>query len=936
MRARAAEKASASGAGNVEKAQPSLERGSGFETKHSNRLPFVVISLAFVGLGLWAFLALRLHDLHGLDGTTPAPQTPAAPKAPPVLRPKDESHRRRDRFKNRQAQAAQAAQTQAQKNASAPAVVVQTPGPRTYPRPSPHPASAATPTKSPAPRAVALPMALIPRPQVLEVLQLESDVSKPLEWSLHWVGAELPLLGSDARFALNSLESLLHVTAKAGRGTSGLKVVVRPGDRTGARHACLELLKQELPRSHKGYEEHVKDCHATDWHFALFTPSGLCVSSTEAAGIFRFASTLGQMMHQGVTAFASDLPHFILEDWPRFCWRGLQLDAVRHFMPVSFVKRYIEEMAAYKANFFHWHLTDDQSWRLFLRSRPKLVKSSMASPESYSEDDVQQVLSFAREHFVTVIPVIETPGHILAALAAYPELACKGKHFEVPKQRVGTYTDILCVGKATTFEFAKDVFTDVARLFPSRWIHVGGDEVIVEKWWMSDHVRAFAGMAGLRNIPVDMMEVWFCAVGRILKELGRQPIMWDDHFSQRLTATKLCPNAHKDWVVQAWKMDYPVGNTTAVAEDFPFASISSPMKSVYLDYPVASIDFNRSTQLLPLTGPRILGGCATMWTEDSEPKDVFTKVFPRFMAISERLWGGLLHDPRRLDLSLWWAAHRHCERFAATAGDATSFRSVTCGRFEVKTGARSPMFARARISTSLDNFGDAFQVGQAFDDDPETYFWAVSPQAGDMIEVAFLEGRRRKASLGKWLKELVVKTGSKDRPSDQLEQGQLKVAQWLQAEGTWALKWRSICAFKDGECRGDADTLMKGPIVTIRLTVMATQTKWMALPEFEVEEAQEHPEHPTAEEIEDTAPGSKSHLSQLVSNVWESLAGSDTVGDAAAPVGDAPESTTSPPERRRMPRHALRPPPHNMTRRAPRNVTRRPQPRLNETTTGLF
>eukprot|EP00435_Cladocopium_sp_Y103_P034837 s2136_g9.t1 len=572
-------------------------------------------------------------------------------------------------------------------------------------------------------------------------------------------------------------------------------------------------------------------------------------------------------------------------------------------------------MATYKANFFHWHLTDDQSWRLFLRSRPKLVKSSQyTSPESYSEEDVQQVLSFAREHFVTVVPVIETPGHILAALAAYPELACKGKHFEVPKQRLGTYTDILCVGKATTFEFAKDVFTDVARLFPSRWIHVGGDEVPFEKWWMSEHVRAFAGMAGLRNIPVDMMDA---------RPKNR--------------------------------MDYPVGDTTGVAEDFPFASISSPVKSVYLDYPVASIDFNRSTQLLPLTGPRILGGCATMWTEDacshgagggkswvrefserdSEPKDVFTKVFPRFMAISERLWGGFVTDlPRSLDLSLWWAAHRHCERFATVDVPSTSY-GVTCGRFEVKTGARSPMFARARITTSLDNFGDAFQVGQAFDDDPETYFWAVSPQAGDMIEVAFLEGRRRKASLGKWLKQLVVKTGSKDRPSDQLEQGQLKVAQWQADDGgTWSLKWRAICAFKAGECHGDAETLMQGPIVHIRLSVMATQTKWMALPEFEVEEAQEHPEHPTAQDIEDATPGaSKSHLSRLVSNVWESLA-----GDAATAAVES--STSKALERRHPPSHALRHPPHNVTRRgpmsprAPRNVTRRGMrpPRPNETT----
>ncbi|CAK9043065.1 unnamed protein product, partial [Durusdinium trenchii] len=395
-------------------------------------------------------------------------------------------------------------------------------------------------------------------------------------------------------------------------------------------------------------------------------------------------------------------------------------------------------------------------------------------------------------------------------------------------------------------------------------------------------------MAGLRNLAVDLMESWFCAVGKILKELDRQPIVWDDHFPQRLMATQLCPNASKDWIVQAWKLEYPVGDTVAVADDFPFHTISSPMKSVYLDYPVASIDFNKSLQVLPSTGPRILGGCATMWTEDSEPKDVFAKVFPRFMAIAERFWGGVPDRARDLDMSLWFAAHTHCEQRLKT--------DAQCGRFTVKDTQRSPLFAHARITTTLEAFGEYFHVGRAFDADEETYFWAVSPQAGDLIEVVFInEENKRKRCLGKWLKGLVVKTGSKDRPSDRLEQGYLKVAQWvaedgLLSSGGWGLKWTVVCSFQSGLCNGDEEILTHGPVVMMRIQVAQSQTKWMALSEVQVEEAKTHPEHPTEEEIQEKRGHSNERIKQLVSNVLEKFSslGSTNSSDADAPTSAAP------------------------------------------------
>eukprot|EP00913_Durusdinium_trenchii_P011455 g10756.t1 len=845
MRARATDRPGAAGT-----AAPGVAAAK--DAKPS-RLPLVVIGFSALGLALWALAALRLHpDDHRavspplisapLTGKPRVRQVPNQPKCWQAARP-------------------------------------------------------------------VAPRAAHPKPRQLQALPPSPSGSPELVWSLRWLAPALPKAKSEESFALAALANTLGIAPGAGDQAAGTVQVLLRATRPQARQNCLDLMKEALPRSHQTYNLRERDtesallstlrrgcfkkdslmiissffslilrlrrsstrqdCHASEWHFAVSNANGLCVSATRPAGLFRFAATLRQLLQGGLPAFVSDLPNFLLEDWeglnvcrgslpqdwPRVCWRGLQLDAVRHFMPVAFLKRYLEEMAFYKANFFHWHLTDDQSWRLFLRSRPKLVESSkQTSPEFYSEEDV---LNFAKEHFITVVPVIETPGHVLAALAAYPELSCDGTYFEVPKQRIGTYKEALCVGKASTFDFAKDVFGNVARLFPGRWIHIGGDEVVAESWWTSDHTRAFAGMAGLRNLAVDLMESWFCAVGKILKELDRQPI--------------------------------------AVADDFPFHTISSPMKSVYLDYPVASIDFNKSLQVLPSTGPRILGGCATMWTEDAK-RDVFAKVFPRFMAIAERFWGGVPDRARDLDMSLWFAAHTHCEQRLKT--------DAQCGRFTVKDTQRSPLFAHARITTTLESlhegsweaFGEYFHVGRAFDADEETYFWAVSPQAGDLIEVVFInEENKRKRCLGKWLKGLVVKTGSKDRPSDRLEQGYLKVAQWvaedgLLSSGGWGLKWTVVCSFQSGLCNGDEEILTHGPVVMMRIQVAQSQTKWMALSEVQVEEAKTHPEHPTEEEIQEKRGHSNERIKQLVSNVLEKFSslGSTNSSDADAPTSAAP------------------------------------------------
>eukprot|EP00931_Biecheleriopsis_adriatica_P003975 TRINITY_DN105715_c0_g1_i1.p1 TRINITY_DN105715_c0_g1~~TRINITY_DN105715_c0_g1_i1.p1 ORF type:complete len:1063 (+),score=236.81 TRINITY_DN105715_c0_g1_i1:23-3211(+) len=726
--------------------------------------------------------------------------------------------------------------------------------------------------------------ALIPRPQFLQSLRpMPADSESPGSVSLWWVDSmqQLPLEGTQAKYALAAFEQALNVTAEAFNSPKlsplgGVAVAIQP-DRKAARDVCAALAGFSEIGGYKGQDNVPEDefGKASDWHFAVRWDGRLAVCSTAAAGVFRFAATLRQLLAQNGNV--ASLPNFLVEDWPRHGWRGLHLDAVRHFMPVPFVKQYLTAMAYYKANSFHWHLADDQAFRLLLPRRPKLVESSAeTSPEYYSQEDVHEIISFASSLFITVIPVIETPGHVLAALAAYPELACKGDHFEVPKTREGTYYDVFCVGKASTFEFAKDVFTDVSELFPGKYIHIGGDETPPEKWANSPHVKAFAGMAGLKNLGPDVMEAWFCLVGRILRDLGREPIMWDDHFPERQTGkvTKMCPDSEDEWIVQAWKMQPPVGefSQAAISQNFPFRSIASPMRSVYLDYPVASIDFNKSLDLLPTTGPLILGGCATMWTEDSKPEDVGAKVYPRYMAIAERLWGGAVKPDqgRPLDHPLWVAAHQHCE----TTGPLPSFLGFKCGKFALRAGGRSAFWKEARVSTNLDSFAKEFGPERALDEEEETYFWAISPKSGDYFEVT-LEDHKGRPGYGKWLKHIRVQTGSKDRPGDQLESAALKVAQWVKAsketsESAYQLRWKTVGKFSKGvsEAEGE-ELLLQGPTAVIRIVATASQMKWMAMPEITVEEAEEHPEHPSVEEItpgfaSETGQGSKWPSSSLM------------------------------------------------------------------------
>lgn len=262
------------------------------------------------------------------------------------------------------------------------------------------------------------------------------------------------------------------------------------------------------------------------------------------AGLFYACQTLRKSIPLGSGEIL--LPAGEVTDAPRFAYRGAHLDVGRHFFPVDFIKRYIDILAFHNLNVFHWHLTDDQGWRIEIRRYPKLTEIGSVREESitdgkpdgtpyggyYTQEEIREVVAYAAERFVEVIPEIDLPGHTSAALAAYPELGCTGGPYKVPAE-YGVHKDVLCVGNPRSIEFAKHVLEEVIDLFPSRYIHVGGDECPRDRWKVCPKCQALVreqGWKGNNGAPKEaqLQSYFMRAIDSLVMSKGRQVIGWDE------------------------------------------------------------------------------------------------------------------------------------------------------------------------------------------------------------------------------------------------------------------------------------------------------------------------------------------------------------------------------------------------------------------------
>jgi hexosaminidase len=392
------------------------------------------------------------------------------------------------------------------------------------------------------------------------------------------------------------------------------------------------------------------------------TPSLINVSG-EDAGLFYGLQSLMQLPSKDSSSFA--IPCAEITDSPRYKYRGVMLDVCLHMYPVSFIKELIDLMAQYKLNTFHWHLTEDQGWRIEIKKYPKLTqvgayrnqtlighlrwRPSMGYDHTpyggfYTQDEIKEVVKFAQERNITVIPEIELPGHSLAALTAYPDLACGDNPGPFKVAEIwGIFNDVYCAGKENTFTFLENVLTEVMELFPSKYIHIGGDEVPKIRWKACKYCQQRIKKNHLKN-EEELQSYFVHRIEKFLNAKGRQIIGWDE-----ILEGGLAPNA----TVQSWRGT--TGGIAAASQKHDV--IMSPRESVYFDYyqgdpkkePLAwgrlvtlknVYDYNPAPEKLTADQKNyIIGVEGALWTEYMPTASkVSYMLLPRMLALSEIAW----------------------------------------------------------------------------------------------------------------------------------------------------------------------------------------------------------------------------------------------------------------------------------------------------------
>jgi hexosaminidase len=397
---------------------------------------------------------------------------------------------------------------------------------------------------------------------------------------------------------------------------------------------------------------------AEGYHISV-TPNQITVTG-KGAGLFYGVQTLLQLMPTQKAGVAK-IPCVEIDDYPRFGYRGLHLDVSRHFFGVDFIKKYIDLMATYKLNTFHWHLTDDQGWRIEIKKYPKLTSvGSMreqtmvgnfhdTNPQQfdntpqggyYTQDQVREVVKYAADKYITIVPEIEMPGHSVAAIAAYPELSCNPTKVVKVSGTWGGFDDIYCPTEYT-FNFMNDVLTEVMDLFPSKFIHIGGDEVSKTAWKQSDFCQKLIKKLKLKD-EEGLQSYFIQRIEKFVNSKGRSIIGWDE-----ILQGGLAPNA----TVMSWRGE---AGGIAAAQQHHAVIMTPASGGLYLDhaqgktsleplgiggYSPLQTTYNYNPASSALTAEQqkyILGVQANVWTEYIATENkVEYMLLPRLMALSE-------------------------------------------------------------------------------------------------------------------------------------------------------------------------------------------------------------------------------------------------------------------------------------------------------------
>ena len=467
------------------------------------------------------------------------------------------------------------------------------------------------------------------------------------------------------RFLINSNTKIISGASLEGEATYLSEMIAKGSNRKleilaeGSANGNINLKLDSLIESPEGYNLLVSYDH-------------IIISGKTPAGVFYGIQSLRQLMPAAIETVEQELneltiPGVEISDHPRYGYRGMHLDVGRHFFGVESVKKYLDLIAMHKMNTFHWHLTEDQGWRIEIKKYPKLTQTGayrkgtaigLAGTRNapytydtipyggfYTQEEIKEVVAYAADRHITVIPEIELPGHSLAALAAYPEFGNATGPYEVAK-RWGIFSEIYAPTDET-FAFLEDVLTEVMELFPSKFIHIGGDEVLKKEWEESAYAQEVIKREGLKD-EHELQSYFVQRIEKFLNKNGRDMIGWDE-----ILEGGLAPNA----TVMSWR---GIEGGVAAAKQHHNV-IMTPGTHCYFDYYQAPEDqrieepITGSTRhttvekvyeyeptpedLSPEEASYILGAQGNVWTEYMPTWDrVEYKVLPRMTALSEVVW----------------------------------------------------------------------------------------------------------------------------------------------------------------------------------------------------------------------------------------------------------------------------------------------------------
>jgi hexosaminidase len=363
------------------------------------------------------------------------------------------------------------------------------------------------------------------------------------------------------------------------------------------------------------------------------------ITAKEPAGLFYGIQTLKQLIPADGSG---KIPCMDMTDFPAFGWRGLMLDCSRTFLPKEYILKSIDRLAAIKMNVLHLHLTDDQGWRIEIKKHPELTRiSSKFDPRYqgevngfYTQDDLREIVAYAAKNFIMVVPEIEMPGHSTEIFAAYPELSCSGKKSVIfPFFKGPTVTeDILCAGNEQVFAFMEDVLSEVMALFPSEYIHIGGDEAPKTAWIKCPKCQSRIKAEGLKD-EAELQSYFIRRIEKLVNSKGRKLIGWDE-----ILEGGLAENA----AVMSWRGEQ--GGIEAARQGH--SVVMSPTSHCYFDYSYETTSTEKVYSYAPvpkeLAGDPskcILGAQANMWTHIARTEPAIdAQIFPRLYALAEVLW----------------------------------------------------------------------------------------------------------------------------------------------------------------------------------------------------------------------------------------------------------------------------------------------------------